>query len=247
MAKIPSLTDMLQAGVHFGHQTSRWHPKMKSFIFGERSGVHIINLEETQKMLEPALAFVKSVAARGGSVLFVGTKRQAQAIVEREAKDCGMPYVNRRWLGGTLTNYQQIKNSLRRLKSLKDQRDKGELRKFTKFEQLMLSREIDELEEKVGGIQDMDKIPDAVFVVDIRTEKTAVEESSVMGVKVVAMCDSNVNPSNVDYVIPANDDATKSIDLVTRLVAEAVKEGKAEAAKAPKPEAKPVEKAVKKE
>lgn len=226
--KIPSLVEMLQSGVHFGHQTARWHPKMKQFIFGERAGIHIVNLEETQKMLEPALAFAKGVAARGGVVLFVGTKRQAQATIEAAAKECGMPYVTRRWLGGTLTNYQQIKNSLRRLKTLKDQRDKGELRKYTKLEQLMLSREIEELEEKIGGIQYMEKLPEAMFVADIRTEKTAVEEAVQSGVKVVALCDTNVNPSNVDYVIPGNDDAVKSIAMVTNLIRDAIMEGKGE-------------------
>jgi len=165
-------------------------------------------------------------------VLFVGTKAQAHKIIEEAAQSCGMPYVNRRWLGGTLTNYPQIKHSIKRLKTLKDQRDKGELRKYTKLEQLMLSREIEELEEKVGGIQNMERLPDAMFVADTRTEKTAVEEASVVNVKVVALCDSNVNPSRVQYVIPGNDDAVKSVSMMTRLVAEAVNEGKSEAAKA---------------
>jgi len=232
MAKMPTIVEMLQSGVHFGHQTSRWHPKMRDYIFGERGGIHIMDLEKTQVKLQEALDFVKGVAARGGTVLFVGTKAQAHKVIEEAATSCGMPYVSQRWLGGTLTNFPQIKHSIKRLKTLKDQRDKGELRKYTKLEQLMLSREIEELEVKVGGIQNMERLPDAVFVADTRTEKTAVEESSVVGVKVVALCDSNVNPTLVQYVIPGNDDAVKSVSMVTWLIAEAVKEGKNEAAKA---------------
>lgn len=229
MAKLPSIEEMLQAGVHFGHQTSRWHPKMKNFIFGSRGGIHIVDLEKTTQMLPDALAFVKSIAARGGNVLFVGTKRQAQPIVRKYAEACGMPFVTERWLGGTLTNFAQLRNTLRRLRTLKDQREKGELKKYTKKERIVLDREIEDMEHKVGGIQMLEKPPEAIFVVDIRTEKTAVEEANVTGTKVVAMCDTNVNPSGVHYVIPANDDAVKSIDLITRLVCEAVKEGKQEA------------------
>lgn len=232
MAKLPTLVEMLQAGVHFGHQTSRWHPKMKNFIFGSRGGIHIVDLEKTQEMLPEALAFVKSIAARGGNVLFVGTKRQAQPIVEKYAKACGMPHVTRRWLGGTLTNFAQIKHTLKRLRMLKDQREKGELKKYTKKEQIILDREIDEMEHKVGGIQMLERPPEAIFVVDIRTEKTAVDEANSTGTKVVAICDTNVNPSGVHYVIPANDDAVKSIDLITRLVSEAVLEGVEEAKRA---------------
>ncbi len=232
MAKLPSLVEMLQAGVHFGHQTSRWHPKMKSFIFGSRGGIHIVDLEKTQEMLPDALAFVRSVAARGGNVLFVGTKRQAQPIVEKYAKLCGMPYVTQRWLGGTLTNFAQLKHTLKRLRTLKDQREKGELKKYTKKEQIILDREIGEMEHKVGGIQMLEKPPEAIFVVDIRTEKTAVDEANSTGTKVVAICDTNVNPSGVHYVIPANDDAVKSIELITRLVCEAVQEGAVEAKRA---------------
>jgi small subunit ribosomal protein S2 len=229
---MPSIVEMLQAGVHFGHQTSRWHPKMKDFIFGSRGGIHIVDLEKTQSMLPDALAFVRSVAARGGTVLFVGTKRQAQPIVEKYAKECGMPHVTRRWLGGTLTNFSQLKNTLRRLRTLKDQREKGELKKYTKKEQIILDREIDEMEQKVGGIQMLEKPPEAIFVVDIRTEKTAVDEANVTGTKVVAVCDTNVNPTGVDHVIPANDDAVKSIELMARLVSEAVQEGAVEARRA---------------
>ncbi len=232
MPNVPSLVEMLQAGVHFGHSTSRWHPKMREFIFGSRGGIHIVDLEATQKMLPAALDFVKGVAARGGNVLFVGTKRQAQPIVRKYAEECGMPHITGRWLGGTLTNFQQIKLILRRLRMLKDQREKGELKKYTKKEQILLDREIDEMEDKIGGIQMLEKPPEAIFVVDIRTEKTAVTEASVTGTKVVALCDTNVNPLHVDYVIPGNDDAVKAIDLICSLVAQAVKEGQAEAKKA---------------
>ncbi len=225
MPKQPTLVEMLESGVHFGHQTSRWHPKMEPYIFGARGGIHIINLEKTQEMLPVALDFVKGVASRGGKILFVGTKSQAKDIIKKYAEECGQPYVINRWLGGTLTNFNQVKKSIKRLKTLKEQRDKGELRKYTKKEQLLLDREIEDLEETVGGIQDLTEIPEAIFVVDIRAEKTAVEEAHRTGCKVVAMVDTNVNPDNVDYLIPANDDAVKSIELITRLIAEAVKEG----------------------
>ncbi len=230
MPTLPSLTDMLQAGMHFGHKTSRWHPKMSQFIFGARSGTHIIDLEETQKYLEDALEYVKGIAARGGVVLFVGTKMQAKELVKKYSEACGMPYVNQRWLGGTLTNFRQIQQTLKRLKKLKDQRDKGELKKYTKKERLMISRDIEDMEEKIGGIQYITKVPEAIFVVDVRTEKTAIQEASTIGTKVIAMCDTNVNPKHVDRVIPANDDAVKSIELVCKLMTDAVKEGKANAA-----------------
>ena len=228
---MPTLVEMLQSGMHFGHGASHWHPKMKPFIYGERNGIHIIDLEKTQVELEGALQTLKEIASRGGIILFVGTKIQAKSIVEKYADACGMPYVTQRWLGGTLTNFQQLKETLKRLKTLKDQREKGELKKYTKKEQLLLSREIEEMEIKIGGIQHLTKIPDAIFVIDVRTEKTAVKEAQVTKTKVIAVCDTNVNPSGVDVVIPANDDAVKSIELVCKLACEAIKEGKAAAAK----------------
>lgn len=227
MPKLPSLEEMLKAGVHFGHKTSRWHPKMSEFIFGARQGVHIVDLEKTQEELEKTLNVVKGIASRGGIIMFVGSKRQAQAIVVKAAEDCGMPHVTERWLGGTITNFGQLNKSLKRLKTLKEKRDKGELRKYTKREQLMLSREIEEMEFKLGGIQHLEKIPDAIFVVDARNEKTAVQEAKVVGVKVIALVDTNVNPKNVDHIIPGNDDSVKSIQMICDLVAEAIKEGKA--------------------
>jgi len=231
MPKMPNLIEMLQSGMHFGHSATHWHPKMKPFIFGERGGVHIIDLEKTQDQLETALQFVKDVADRGGIVLFVGTKPQAQAPIKKYADACGMPFVTERWLGGTLTNFSQIKETLKRLKSLKDQRDKGELKKYTKKEQLLITREIEEMEHKIGGIENITRVPEAIFVIDVRHEKTAVQEANITHTKVVGLCDTNVNIKGVDLVIPGNDDAVKSIELVSKLVCEAVKEGKASAAK----------------
>ena len=227
--QIPSVIDMLKAGVHFGHQSSRWHPKMKPFIFGVRGGVHIIDVEKTQAQLESTLAFVAEIAARGGNILFVGTKRQAQSIIEAYAKDAGMPYITTRWLGGTLTNFGQLQRLIRHYLDLKDKTAKGELKKYTKLEQLQFSREIEELDEKIGGLSTLTRLPDALFIVDARTEKTAVREATTMGVPMVALVDSNVNPTGIAYVIPGNDDAIGSIDLVAKLIAEAIKEGKAKA------------------
>ncbi len=222
---------MLQAGMHFGHQTSRWHPKMKPFIFGAKQGVHIMDLEKTQDMLKNALETMTGIVSRGGVILFVGTKPQAKASIRKYAEACDMPYVVNRWLGGTITNFGQIKITLKRLKTLKDQRDKGELKKYTKMEQLMLSREIDDMEEKFGGIQNITRTPDALFVIDIRTEKTAVQEAFTNGIPVIALCDSNVNPEGIAKVIPGNDDAGKSIEMLCRLACDAIKDGRAQAAK----------------
>ncbi len=229
MAKMPTLLEMLKAGVHFGHQSSRWHPKMKEYIYGERGGVHIIDVEKTQAKLEEALSFVSETVARGGSIVFVGTKRQAQPIVEACAKEVGMPYINTRWLGGTLTNFAQIQRLIRHYLDLKDKQSKGELKKYTKLEQLQFSREIEELDEKIGGLSTLTKLPDALFILDARHEKTAVREATTMGVTMVALVDSNVNPRGIKYVIPGNDDAVGSIEMVSRLVMEAAKEGKAKA------------------
>ncbi|MEO5928123.1 MAG: 30S ribosomal protein S2 [Patescibacteria group bacterium] len=228
MAKSPSLVDMLQAGAHFGHQTSKWHPKMKKFIFGSRQGIHIINLEETQKALETAMSFAKQTTSRGGIVLFVGTKKQASDIVKATATDAGMPFVDKRWLGGTLTNFAVITQVLRKFKDLKRKQEKGELGKYTKFEQLKLNEQIEQLEEKIGGIRDLSRIPEAVFILDIKKDKTALEEAKRRGVKVIALCDTNVNPTEVDYVIPSNDDAVKTIDMMAKLMAQACKEGREE-------------------
>ncbi len=228
MSKI-SLIDMLKSGMHFGHSTSRWHPKMAPYIFGERGGVHIIDLEKTQEMLDRALEQVKTMTSHGGVLLFVGTKSQAKPLVKNYAEACGMPYVAERWLGGTLTNFHQIKESIKRFKMLKDQREKGELRKYTKKEQLMIQWEIEDMEIRLGGIEHMTKVPDALFVVDVRRERTAVKEAAVLGIQVLAICDTNVNPDGVRYVIPANDDSVKTLELLCKAVSDSVKEGKAQA------------------
>lgn len=230
MTKLPSLLEMLKAGVHFGHQSSRWHPKMKPFIYGERGGVHIIDVEKTQVKLQRALDYVSALAARGGSIVFLGTKRQAQPIVEQYAKACGMPFVNTRWLGGTLTNFAQMQRIIRHYLDLKDKAEKGELRKYTKLEQLQFSREIEELEGKIGGLSTLTKLPEALFVVDGRLEKTAIREAMSMGVTLVGLVDSNVNPKGFKYVIPGNDDAVGSIEMIAKLISDAVIEGKEKAA-----------------
>lgn len=228
MVKVPTLVELLQAGAHFGHQTSKWHPRMKKFIFGSRNGVHILNLEETQKGLDKALVYMKSIAARGGTILFVGTKKQAAKIVEQAASGCGMPHVTKRWLGGTLTNYSAIAQMLRKFKDLKRRHEKGELGKYTKFEQMKFGEEIEKLEEKVGGIQDLARIPDALFIFDIRKDKTALEEASRRGIPVIAVCDTNVNPTDVEYPIPCNDDGVKAIQLIASLASAACQEGRTE-------------------
>lgn len=220
---------MLKAGVHFGHQSSRWHPKMRDFIYGVRGGVHVIDLEKTQTQLERALTYVENLVARGGSIMFVGTKRQAQDVVAKYALECGMPYVNTRWLGGTFTNFPQIQRLIKQYLDLKDKTEKGELKKYTKLEQLQFSRKIEELEDKIGGISTMTRLPEAVFMLDARHDKTAVREALATKVKIVAICDSNVNPTGISYVIPANDDAVGSLEMMAALIAEAVKSGKAKA------------------
>ena len=225
MPKIPSLEEMLQAGVHFGHKTSRWHPKMAPFIFLARGGVHIINLEETQKQLEIVNKYVSDIAARGGVILFVGTKKQAAGLVKEYADKVKMPYVNERWLGGTLTNFGQIQKLVKHYKKLKDQQDKGELKKYTKKERLMISREIEDMEHKIYGIKDMDKKPDALFIVDAKVEKTAVQEANHQNIPVIALCDTNVNPDKMKHIVPANDDAVKSVGIVLDQVSQAIAEG----------------------
>ncbi len=228
----PSLQDLLQAGAHFGHQASKWHPKMKKFIFGDRQGIHILNLEATQKGLEEAMSFAKKTAARGGVILFVGTKKQAAPLVEEAARACNMPFVTKRWLGGTLTNFSSIVQTLRKFKDLKRRQEKGELGKYTKFEQLKLAEQIKLMDQNIGGIQDLSRMPDAVFIFDIRKDKTAVQEASRRGVKVIALCDSNVNPKDVDLAIPCNDDAAKAIKLMAEAMSAAIREGRDEWEKA---------------
>jgi small subunit ribosomal protein S2 len=228
MPNIPTLVEMLESGVHFGHRTSKWHPNMKKYIFGAKNGIHIINLEETQKTLEEAMAFCKQTTLRGGTILFVGTKKQTAPIIERVATDAKMPFITKRWLGGTLTNFSVIAKMLKKFKDLKRRHEKGELGKYTKLEQLKFSEQISMLEDKIGGIQDMNRIPEAIFISDIHKDNTALAEATRRGIKIIATCDTNVNPRKVDYPVPANDDAVKAIEMIVGALAGACKDGKAE-------------------
>jgi len=222
-----SMRQMLEAGVHFGHQTRFWNPKMAPFIFGERNKIHIINLEKTQPLYTQAAAFIKSVAAEGGKILFVGTKRSARDAVQKEATRCNMPYVNQRWLGGMLTNFKTIRQSIKRLNELDDMAQNGSLDRRGKKEAQMLRREMDKLLRSLGGIRDMNALPDAVFVIDVGHEQIAILEARKLGIPVVAVVDTNCSPDGIDYVIPGNDDAMRAILLYAGGVADAVLEGKA--------------------
>lgn len=227
MAKV-TMHQLLEAGVHFGHQTRYWNPKMAPYIFGVRNKIHIINLEKTLPLFNEAMDFLSSVAAHKGEVLFVGTKRQAQDVVAEEAQRAGMPYVNHRWLGGMLTNYQTIKKSIQRLKELETMEQDGTMDKLTKKEALMLRREKDKLERALGGIKDMKSNgrPAALFVIDVGNEYIAVKEAQKLGIPVVAVVDTNNSPEGIDYVIPGNDDAIRAIKLYLSTAADAINEGK---------------------
>lgn len=224
---IPSLMEMLKAGVHFGHRTSKWHPNMAPFIFGDRSGVHIIDLEKTQKKLEEAGEFLRKLGMEGGMLLFVGTKKQAQAVIKEKAIECGMPYVSLRWIGGALTNFGTVRRRVEHYIDLLKKRETGELKKYTKREQNEFDKEIETLRQKFEGLVKLDKLPSVIFLMDIKQEKTAFVEAKKKNVPVVAVCDTNVNPEGVDYVIPANDDAVKSVKMMVEFVAEAFREGQA--------------------
>jgi len=225
--KAPTLLELLQAGVHFGHRESRWHPKMQEFIFGSRGGVHIIDLEKTLVRLEEAKKYVRDLVGRGGTVLILGTKKQAAPIVKKYAEEVGAPYVTSRWLGGTLTNYKEVMGLVRRYKELVDMRESGEMaKKYTKKERVRFDRQIIDAEEKIGGIKDMNRLPDAIFIVDVVHEKTALLESGVKKIPVIALADTNVNPDRIAYPIPSNDDAVKTIELMVTQIADAIKEGK---------------------
>lgn len=224
---LPTLADMLKAGLHFGHQESRWNPKMSEFLFGKRNGIHIINLEITQAKLQDALTYIKNLAAGGGVILFVGTKKQSQDIVKREAERCGMPHVTTRWLGGTLTNFTVIGALIKSYNDLKHKLATGGLEKYTKLEQLEFKRKAEEMEIKVGGISTLERVPDALYIVDVRHEKTAYAEARSKKVPVVAVVDSNVDPTGVAYPIPGNDDSLSAIAMIVTLVADAVILGKA--------------------
>lgn len=223
--KVP-LTDLLEAGSHFGHQVRRWNPKMKDYIYTERDGVHIFDLAKTQEGLENAAEYVKELLASGGKLLFVGTKRQAKAIIREEAQTAGAPFVSERWLGGTLTNWDQMKKSKDKLLEMRRKMEEGVYKKYTKKENVLINREIGRLERFFGGMTSLSQIPDAIFVVDTHREQVAVSEARRVGVKIVGMVDTNANCDLVDYVIPANDDAVRSIKLVVSTIGRAYAEGK---------------------
>ncbi|HEY4543033.1 MAG TPA: 30S ribosomal protein S2 [Tissierellaceae bacterium] len=221
-----SMKNLLEAGVHFGHQTRRWNPKMKPYIFTERNGIYIIDLQQTVKLVEDAYDFLRDIAADGGEILFVGTKKQAQEAIESEAKRCGMYYVNQRWLGGMLTNYQTIKERIDRLRELEQMEEDGIFDVLPKKEVMQLKHEAERLERFLGGIKDMKGVPSAMFVVDPRKEKIAVNEARILGIPVIAVVDTNCDPDNIDFVIPGNDDAIRAVKLITETMANAVLEGK---------------------
>ncbi|MDR2154767.1 MAG: 30S ribosomal protein S2 [Burkholderiaceae bacterium] len=221
-----TMREMLEAGVHFGHQTRFWNPKMAPYIFGHRNKIHIINLEQSLPMFQAAQKYARQLVANRGTILFVGTKRQAREIVAEEARRAGMPYVDQRWLGGMLTNFKTVKTSLKRLKDMKAQQEAG-LDSMSKKEQLMFSRELAKLEKDIGGIQDMGALPDAIFVIDVGYHKIAVAEAKKLGIPLIGVVDSNHNPEGIDYVIPGNDDSAKAVMLYAQGMADAVLEGKA--------------------
>jgi small subunit ribosomal protein S2 len=221
-----SMRDMLEAGVHFGHQTRFWNPKMAPYIFGHRNKIHIINLEKTVPLFDEATKFARQLAARRGTILFVGTKRQAREFVSAEAGRAGMPFVDQRWLGGMLTNFKTVKGSLKKLKDMKAQVEAG-LEQMNKKEALLFQRELTKLEKDIGGIQDMGALPDALFVIDVGFHKIAIAEAQKLGIPIIGVVDTNHNPVGIDYVIPGNDDSAKAVALYARAMADAVLEGKA--------------------
>lgn len=221
-----TMRQMLEAGVHFGHQTRYWNPKMAPFIFGARNKIHIINLEKTLPMFEEALKFVRQLSARGGKLMFVGTKRQAREIVAEEASRSGSPFVDHRWLGGMMTNYKTVKQSIKRLQDMQTLLQEGATEKYTKKELLDFQREVEKLERSLGGIKEMNGIPDALFVIDVGYQKGAIVEAKKLGIPVIAVVDTNHSPVGVDYVIPGNDDSSRAIRLYARAIADAVLEGR---------------------
>src|SRR4051812_5696098 len=229
---VVSMRELLEAGVHFGHQPRRWNPKMRRFIFTERGGIYIIDLQQTQQLLEEAYEFAKNLAARGGSILFVGTKKQAQDAIEEQAKRTGMPYVNHRWLGGLLTNWRTISDRIERLHELRRLRDEDQLGLLPPKERIAMEAELEKLESNLGGVADMRKQPDAMLVIDLRKEQLAVREARRLGLPIIALVDTNCDPDEADYVVPGNDDAIRSCSLVVHAIAEGIAAGKAHAAPA---------------
>ena len=236
----PSLEEMLKAGMHFGHRTSKWHPKMAPFIFGQRGGIHIIDLRKTQELLDEALAFITKMVAENKTVLLVGTKDQVKENLAALAIELDVPYVKNRWVGGTLTNFVIIKRLVKHYTDLKEKKETGKLVKYTKKEQMDFDKEIKKLDSRIGGLSNLKKLPDVMFIWDIKHEKTALTEARKKGVPVIAVCDTNVNPEGVKYIIPANDDAIKTIKLLLSLIAEAIREGKKQAVERPRDESKKV-------
>ncbi|MFP8967254.1 30S ribosomal protein S2 [Pokkaliibacter sp. CJK22405] len=223
MAKV-TMRDLLKAGVHFGHQTRYWNPKMGQYIYGARNKIHIINLEHTLPMLNEALDVVGKMASKKNKVLFVGTKRAAAEVIKQEATRAGMPYVNHRWLGGMLTNYKTIRQSIRRFRELEQQSQDGTFDKLTKKEVLMRTREMEKLELSIGGIKDMGGLPDALFVIDVEHERNAIQEANKLGIPVIGVVDTNSNPAGIDYVIPGNDDALRAIEIYAKSMADSIVE-----------------------
>jgi len=223
---VVSMKQLLEAGVHFGHQTRRWNPKMAQYIFTERNGIYIIDLQKTVKKLNEAYMFVRDISAQGGTVLFVGTKKQAQDSVKEEAEACGMPYVNARWLGGMLTNFRTIRRRIERLNQLRAMEADGTFDLLPKKEVIKLRLEIEKLEKFLGGIQDMKKIPDAMFIVDPRKERIAVAEAKKLGIPIIAIVDTNCDPDEIDAVIPGNDDAIRAVKLIAQTIGAAIIEGR---------------------
>jgi small subunit ribosomal protein S2 len=228
MTQIPSLLEMLKAGVHFGHQGSRWHPKMEPYIFGTKNGIHVIDLEKTSIELEKSLALVKKMSSEGKVILFVGTKRQARAIIKEAAEACGMPFLVERWIGGLLTNFEECQRRLKKYKMLREQVATGEIEKYTKKEQSTFKKQLMKMDKYLSGLIALEKIPDALYIADLRVEKTALTEARRVGVPVVAVCDTNVDPTKATQIIPANDDAVNSIKMMAKLISEAIAEGKEE-------------------
>ena len=224
-----TMREMLEAGCHFGHQTRFWSPKMAPYIFGHRNKIHIINLEKTLPMFQDALKFVRQVAANRGTILFVGTKRQSREIIAQEATRAGMPYVDSRWLGGTLTNFKTVKGSIKRLKDMAAAKEAGDWEKLSKKDALTNEREFDKLQKSLGGIQDLNGVPDAIFVVDVGYHKIAITEANKLGIPVIAVVDTNHSPEGVDYIVPGNDDSSKAVILYVRGIADAILEGKTNA------------------
>ncbi len=248
MDNIVTMKQLLEVGVHFGHQTKRWNPKMKRFIFAEKNGIYIIDLQQTMQLLIEAYEHVRSVAAGGGTILFVGTKKQIQDIIENYAKECGMPYVKNRWLGGTLTNFRTILARAHRINEIENMEKSGTFEMLPKTEVLQIKKEYEKLLYNIGGIRNMSKLPELLFIIDPHKETIAVEESKKLGIPIVAIVDTNCDPDKIDYIIPGNDDAIRSCSLITGIIAEAVEKGREESGKIDgKPEEAPPEQAEQEE